>query len=90
MTAILHGPNGEVSSDHEVADLFNAFFVKKIEDLKEKIDPNQLRDPLEKVKEKVRNKSVLYSKSDWLAFGYLTKTSLHPSEVLKIHTQTKI
>ena len=44
-----------------MADAFNTFFVKKIEDLKAKIDPNQKNDPLEKVKERVKNKNLHFS-----------------------------
>ena len=36
-------------------------FEKKIEDLKEKIDPNLIRDPLVKVREKVQNKNLKLS-----------------------------
>ena len=33
-----------------IADTFNSFFVKKIEDLKANIDPNLVTDPLSKLK----------------------------------------
>ena len=58
---IITGPDGDVTDEQIVADIFNTFFVKKIEDLKDKIDPNQKRDPLEKVKEKVKNKNLHFS-----------------------------
>ena len=35
--------------------------MKKIEDLKDRIDPNQKKDPLEKVREKVKNKNLQFS-----------------------------
>ena len=41
-----------------MADVFNALFVKKIADLKESIYPNQTRDPLEKIREKMKNKNL--------------------------------
>ena len=37
------------------------FFVDKIEGLKEKIDQNLTRDPLEKIKEKVKNKNLSFN-----------------------------
>ena len=58
---IITGPDGEVCDEQVVADIFNTYFVKKIEDLKEKIDPNQKKDPLEKVKLRVRNKNLNFS-----------------------------
>ena len=58
---IITGPDGDISDEQEVADAFNTFFVKKIEDLKAKIDPNQKNDPLEKVKERVKNKNLHFS-----------------------------
>ena len=59
-TTTINGPNGEVSNEQEVADMFNAFFVKKVEDLKDKIDPNLVQDPLVKVREKVKNKNLKF------------------------------
>ena len=39
--------NGSLSNDpEEIANNFNSFFVKKIEDLKENIDPNMKEDPI--------------------------------------------
>ena len=58
---IITGPDGDISDEQEVADAFNTFFVKKIEDLKAKIDPNQKNDTLEKVKERVKNKNLHFS-----------------------------
>ena len=41
-----------------MANAFNGFFISKIDKLKENIDPNQVRDPLEKIKEKMKNKNL--------------------------------
>ena len=58
---IISGPDGDVCDEQGVADVFNAYFVKKIEDLKEKIDPNQKKDPLEKIKQRVKHKNLNFS-----------------------------
>ena len=55
---VLTKPNGETSDEQEVADIFNTFFVKKISNLKEKIDPELIKDPLEKLKEKMKSKNL--------------------------------
>jgi hypothetical protein len=38
----------------EVATRFNEFFVKKIETLKEKIDPSHIKDPIARIQKKSR------------------------------------
>ena len=58
VTIVINGPNGEISKEQEVADAFNIYFVNKISNLKEKIDPNLIRDPLENVREKMRNRNL--------------------------------
>ena len=42
---------------NKVAESFNEFFVKKISDLKDNIDPNKVKDPLERIAEKVKHKT---------------------------------
>ena len=42
----------------DIAEEFNKHFVDKISDLKEKIDPNRLKDPLEKLQEKMASKNL--------------------------------
>lgn len=44
-----------IESEEELADHFNEFFIKKVEALLEKIDVNQVRDPLEKLRSKLRD-----------------------------------
>ena len=53
--------DGETLTDEkEVAESFNGFFIDKIENLKNKIDPNLVEDPLVKLKEKLKDlKSTL-------------------------------
>ena len=58
VTIVITGPEGEITDEQEVADAFNSFFVKKISDLKEKIDPNLIKDPLEKIRDKMKNKNL--------------------------------
>ena len=48
--------NGLPTSDHqEVADIFNVFFIKKVEDLKANIDKDFVMDPIGKLN--LQNKS---------------------------------
>ena len=54
-------PGGEQTEEQDVANSFNKFFVKKISDLKEAIDPAHVKDPLEKIAEKVKNKNLRFS-----------------------------
>ena len=58
VTIVINGPNGEVTNESEVADIFNSYFVTKISNLKEKIDSSLVKDPLEKLREKMKD-SVL-------------------------------
>ena len=58
---VLATPEGDLSDDLEVATKFNKFFVDKIENLKEKIDPAYIKDPLSKIQEKVKNKNLAFS-----------------------------
>ena len=47
--------------ENKVADSFNRYFVDKISALKESIDPAHVKDPLEKIAEKVKNKNIVFS-----------------------------
>ena len=44
----------------EISNTFNSYFVKKIEDLKENIDPTLKSDPLNKLKENLKNKKCKF------------------------------
>ena len=43
----------EIHDENEIAEIFNQFFIQKIEDLKDNIDATQIKDPTEKLKEKI-------------------------------------
>ena len=43
-----------VSDEFQVAELFNEFFVEKVENLKASINPNLVEDPLTRLKEKIK------------------------------------
>ena len=43
-----------------ISDGFNSFFVKKIEDLKANIDPNLVKDPLDKLRENMKKKDCKF------------------------------
>ena len=53
--------DGELTEEAEVADRFNKFFVKKISDLKQAIDPCSIKDPTEKLEEKMKHKNLKFS-----------------------------
>ena len=54
--------DNKVTDDPEIiADAFNKFFINKIADLKEKIDPNLVSDPLSKLKEVMKNNKKSFS-----------------------------
>ena len=46
---VLTSEQGDITEDMEVATRFNEFFVKKIETLKEKIDPSHIKDPIARI-----------------------------------------
>ena len=48
VTIVINGLNGEISEEKEVSDAFNLYFVNKISNLKKKIDPKLISDPLKK------------------------------------------
>ena len=51
---------GDISDEQEVADTFNEYFVTKIAKLKTSINPNQMKDPLERIKAKMENKNLKF------------------------------
>ena len=54
--------NGEsVVDEKEVAEAFNEYFIKKIDDLKDGIDQNLKKYPLEKLAEKMRDNRNKFS-----------------------------
>ena len=54
--------NGETLEDEEkIAEVFNVFFVEKIASLKENIDKNLVREPLEKLKKKMEQRNLKFS-----------------------------
>ena len=57
----INTPKGETSNESEVAETLNNFFVEKINALKANIDPNLVKDPLEKIRKKVEGKNLQFS-----------------------------
>ena len=55
-TLIVNGE--EIVDELAVAESFNEFFVKKISDLKESINPEDIKDPLIHIKEKMKDKNL--------------------------------
>ena len=58
---VLSTNEGEVTDDLEIANKFNEYFIQKIEDLKEKIDPTLIKDPLARIQEKTKRKNLSFS-----------------------------
>ena len=54
-------PEGEISDEEEIAEVFNQFFVDKINTLKANIDKSDQADPLEKIKNKVKDMNLKFS-----------------------------
>ena len=54
-------PEGEISDEEEIAEVFNQFFVNKINTLKANIDKSDQADPLEKIKNKVKDMNLKFS-----------------------------
>ena len=50
-----------ITDEKEIADIFNQFFINKIETLKKNIDKTQIRDPLEKLEEKVKHRGLKFT-----------------------------
>ena len=51
---------GTVTSEQEVANTFNEYFIEKINNLKTNIDPNLTRDPLEKIEAKMKDRNLRF------------------------------
>ena len=52
---------GDVTKEEDVAAVFNSYFVEKINTLKSNIDPGLIRDPLERINAKVKDKNLKFS-----------------------------
>ena len=48
----------KITDEKEIAEIYNDFFIKKIVDLKNNIDPTKIKDPLEKLKDKIKSKNL--------------------------------
>ena len=46
--------------EQKIADTFNNYFTDKVETLKEKIDKNNVEDPLERLKKKLANSKAKF------------------------------
>ena len=57
----IHTAGRETNVESEVATALNNFFVEKINSLKANIDPNLVRDPLEKIRKKFEGKNLHFS-----------------------------
>ena len=53
-----------LETDIEKAEAMNAFFVEKVKRLRKRIDDSKLMDPLQKLKEKFRNRNINFSFRD--------------------------
>ena len=53
--------SGVIEEEKEIAEVFNKFFVEKIEKLKEGIDKDYVKEPLEKLKKKLEKKNLKFS-----------------------------
>ena len=51
----------KITKEVEVADAFNSYFVKKIDDLKNGIDPNLKKDPCENLAKKQKNEKAKFT-----------------------------
>ena len=50
-----------IKSEEEIADIFNEYFMDKIEKLKENIDHKYVKEPLEKLKKKMENRNLKFA-----------------------------
>ena len=57
---VINTIQGETSDEKTIAEMFNAFFVEKIRKLKESIDSNLVKDPLERLKANVKDKNLSF------------------------------
>ena len=55
---IINTQEGESSDEQSVAETLNKFFVEKIRKLKETVDQNLVRDPLERIRDKMKDKNL--------------------------------
>ena len=55
---ILNGDGTPIKGELEIAESFNEFFIKKVEELKKGIDPTKIEDPLKRLKEKLKNNDL--------------------------------
>ena len=51
----------EINNDREIAEVFNHYFKNKIEELKANIGQEYVRDPLEKLRNKMAGKDLRFS-----------------------------
>ena len=52
---IIDDEGKEITEERDVAETFNRFFVEKVEDLKRGIDKTLIEDPLQRLKERMKN-----------------------------------
>ena len=52
---VINDKGENIKNEKDVAETFNDFFINKVEDLKRKINPTHVQDPLEKLAEKLKN-----------------------------------
>ena len=55
---ILNKEGTPIKKEPEIAELFNEFFITKVEELKKGIDPTKIEDPLKRLKEKMKNNKL--------------------------------
>lgn len=53
--------NVTITEEIEIAETFNHYFIEKIEDLKAKIDPSMVKEPLGKLRSKMKGKKLKFS-----------------------------
>ena len=53
--------NVKIVDEGKVAEIFNQFFVSKIKNLKDNIDPNYVEDPIARLKSKFEGKKLHFS-----------------------------
>jgi hypothetical protein len=50
-----------IDKEEEIAEIFNKFFIDKIDKLKENIDQSYVKEPLEKLRKKMEKKNIKFS-----------------------------
>ena len=53
--------NEIITDEADIAEIFNTFFIQKIQDIKENIDQSQAQDPTTKLKEDLKDKNLKFS-----------------------------